>query len=212
MITVLIVEDLIDHQAYLRMAVDCDAGIRCAGIAGNGTDAIRKAAALKPDVILLDIGLPDMNGIECMMKIMEGQWCDARFVICTIHEEDEFVFEALKAGAHSYITKKSAPYQIADAIKDVHKGERPISSSIATKILAQMPMLRQRKAEAPTANLTTKEQDILKLLSKGLSYQEVADSAAITVKTLKWHIHNIYNKLQADNRTEAINKYFGFEM
>ena len=212
MITVLIVEDLIDHQAYLHMASSSDAGIKCVGIAGNGADAIRKAKEFKPDVILLDIGLPDMNGIECMMKIMEIQSFNPRFVICTIHEEDEFIFDALKAGAHSYLTKKSTPYQIADAIKDVYKGERPISSSIATKILAQVPMLRQRKPETQTANLTVKEKDILKFLSKGLSYQEVADYAEITVKTLKWHIHNIYNKLQADNRTEAINKYFGYEM
>jgi two-component system, NarL family, response regulator LiaR len=210
MITVLIAEDRIDHQTYLYMACN-DTHIKCVGIAGNGLDTIRKARELKPDVILMDIGLPDMNGIECMRKIMEDASLSPRFIVCTVHEEDEVIFEALKAGAHAYIVKKSKPYQIADAIKDVYRGERPISSSIATKILAQIPMLKSRKEESAAASLTVKEKDILKLLSKGLSYQEIADHAEITVKTLKWHVHNIYNKLQADNRTEAINRYFGYE-
>jgi DNA-binding NarL/FixJ family response regulator len=211
MITVLIAEDQIDHQVYLHAAANDNAHIKCVGIAGNGHDTIRKARELKPDIILMDIGLPDMSGIECMRKIFEDASANTKVIICTVHEEDETIFDALRSGAHAYIVKKSKPYQIADAIKDVYIGERPISSSIATKILAQIPMLKAKKDESAIASLTVKEKDILKLLSKGLSYQEIADQAEITVKTLKWHVHNIYNKLQADNRTEAINRYFGYE-
>lgn len=212
MITVLIVDDLVDHQTYLYTALSSDPDIRCVGISGNGSDALRKARELKPDIILMDIGLPDMNGITCMLKIAGESSPGSRFVIYTVHEEDEFVFEALKAGAHSYIVKRSKPYQIVDAVKDVYRGERPISSSIATKILAQVPLLKPQKADMPQDNLTTKEKEILKYLSRGLTYQEVADQAGITIKTLKWHVHNIYNKLQADNRTEAINKYYGYQV
>jgi DNA-binding NarL/FixJ family response regulator len=155
----------------------------------------------------MDLGLPDMSGIECITRLKD-KVPTVKFMVCTVHEEDEHIFEALKAGAHSYIVKRSKPYQILDAIKELHNGETPISSCIARKILNAMPKETSNKPEKAEFNITTKEADILKLLSKGHSYQEIADMSFISIKTMKWHVYNIYKKLHADNRTEALNKYF----
>lgn len=207
MITVLIVEDQLDHQIYLNTIVSSDSTLKCLGVIRQGNDAIKEIMTLKPNVVLLDLGLPDMSGIECIIKLKD-KVPTVKFMVCTVHEEDEHIFEALKAGAHSYIVKRSKPYQILDAIKELHNGETPISSCIARKILNAMPKETNNEPEKAEFNITTKEADILKLLSKGHSYQEIADMSFISVKTMKWHVYNIYKKLHADNRTEALNKYF----
>ncbi|MNS57730.1 Transcriptional regulatory protein LiaR [compost metagenome] len=132
-------------------------------------------------------------------------------MVCTINEEDDSIFEALKAGANSYIVKKSKPYQIIDAIMEVFDGEMPISSCIATKILNYMPQSTEEedKPEEEVAySITLKEAELLELLAKGHSYREISNAMAIKITTIKWHVYNIYKKLQAKNRTEAINKYF----
>jgi two-component system, NarL family, response regulator LiaR len=128
-------------------------------------------------------------------------------MVCTVYEEDESIFEALKAGADSYIVKRSKPYQILDAIKELYNGETPISSCIAKKILTALPKESSYTGQSDY-KITSKQKDILGLLSKGYSYQEIADLSFISLKTLKWHVYNIYKKLHADNRTEALNKYF----
>jgi DNA-binding NarL/FixJ family response regulator len=207
MISVLIVEDQLEHQIYLNTVISSDTGLKCLGIIRNGYEAMKEILIQKPDVVLLDLGLPDMSGIECILKLKD-KVPNIKFMVCTVHEEDEIVFEALKAGAHSYIVKKSKPYQILDAIKELHGGETPISSCIARKIMKYIPH-ESCNTEAQTKfHITTREGDILKLLSKGLSYQEIADMSFISITTTKWHVHNIYKKLHADNRTEALNKYF----
>lgn len=208
MISVLIVEDQIEHQMYLNTIVNSDSELKCLGIVRNGLEAIKDIIKLQPNVVLIDIGLPDISGIECI-KQSKMKCLNTKFMICTVNEEDEKIFEALKVGAHSYIVKRSKPYQIIDAIKSVYSGETPISSSIATKILAMIPKEEEKNVKRKDYNITPKENEILKLLSVGHSYQEISDLLYISIKTLKWHIHNIYNKLHADNRTEALNKYFG---
>jgi DNA-binding NarL/FixJ family response regulator len=207
MISVLIVEDQLDHQIYLNTIISSDAELKCLGIIRNGYEAMKEILAKKPDVVLMDIGLPDISGIECILRLKD-KVPSVKFMICTVHEEDENVFEALKAGADSYIVKKSKSYQILDAIKELHRGEMPISSSIARKILNYIPPKSINIQAQSEFHITTKECEILNLLSKGHSYQEIADMAFISIKTIKWHIHNIYKKLHADNRTDALNKYF----
>ncbi|MFA6058311.1 MAG: response regulator transcription factor [Taibaiella sp.] len=207
MISVLIVEDQLDHQIYLNTIVSSDAELKCLGIIRNGNEAIKEIIAQKPDIVLMDIGLPDMSGIECILKL-RPKVPEVKFMVCTVYEEDESIFEALKAGAHSYIVKRSKPYQILDAIKELYNGERPISSCIAKKILNALPKETDNGPARLEYKITSKQEDILKFLAKGYSYQEIADKCFISPKTLKWHVHNIYKKLHADNRMEAVNKYF----
>ncbi len=207
MITVLIVEDQLDHQIYLNTIVSSDSELKCLGIIRNGNEAMKEIIAKRPNVVLMDLGLPDISGIECMLKLKD-KVPDVKFMVCTMHEEDESVFEALKAGAGGYVVKRSKPYQILDAIKELNNGEMPLSSCIARKILNALSRENTNEEARSEFRITAKEDDILKLLSKGHSYQEVADMSFISIKTMKWHIYNIYKKLQADNRTEALNKYF----
>lgn len=209
MINVVIVEDLPIHQLYLKTIIEQNEQLCCLDVFDNGKDAIAKIPLLNPDVVLIDLGLNDISGIECIAQL--SKICtNTKFMVCTVHDEDENVFEALKVGANSYILKKSKPYQIIDAIIEVKEGGSPISSDIARKILNQLPKIKQDvDAIGLTYNITRREKEILNSLSRGLSYQEVADELFISVKTLKKHTYNIYQKLNASNRTEALNRFFG---
>jgi two-component system, NarL family, response regulator LiaR len=206
MITVFIVEDLLEHQTYINTVIETDPELRCLGMTKRGYDAIHSVTKLQPNIVLIDIGLPDISGIECIVKL-KPICPNVKFMICTAHEEDELVFEALKAGADGYILKTSKPYQIIDAIKELYHGGAPLSSTIARKILNELPQ-NKKEPHSIDYNITPKEHDILYLLGKGHSYQEASDLMFISIKTFRWHIHNIYQKLHANNRTEALNRYY----
>jgi two-component system, NarL family, response regulator LiaR len=208
MISVFIVDDIQEHQLYLKTILESNAEMKFLGASATGKEAINAILQLRPDIVLMDIGLPDISGIECI-RSLKPMCPEVQFMICTVHEEDSNIFEALKAGANGYILKKSKGYQVIDAIKDVYNGHMPISSSIARNILNHLPQTDDEKKKPTDYHITPKEAKILNLLAKGKSYQEISDALFISIKTLKWHIHNIYKKLQADNRTEALNNYFG---
>lgn len=211
MIRVLIVEDIPEHQLYFKTVVNNEMHLHCVGVAGDAETAIVLAEQERPDVVLMDIGLPGTSGIECI-KILRARYPEMKFMVCTVHEEDDNVFEALKAGAHSYIVKRSKPHQVVDAINEVYKGESPISSCIATKVLHSLPQLgkeKQADLNAERYSLSKKEQQILSELAKGLTYVEIAGHVHISVSALRWHVHNIYSKLHVSNRMEAINRYYG---
>ena len=207
MISVVIVEDLEAHQIYLRSIIERDPTVQCLGVINNGREALLKIPDFNPDIVLMDIGLPDFSGIECIIKLKHI--CpEVMFMICTIHQEDESVYQALKAGALSYMLKKSKPHQIIDAIHELKEGGSPISSDIARKILAEIPKIKNQDETNKEYHITPRESEILNMLAKGQSYQQIADELFISIKTFRKHIYNIYQKLHADNRTEAINKYF----
>lgn len=207
MINIVIVEDLPIHQLYFKTIIDLDAQLCCLEVFDNGRDAILNIPNLNPHVVLIDLGLNDISGIECIAQL--SKICpETKFMVCTVHDEDENVFEALKSGANSYILKKSKPYQIIDAIIEMHDGGSPISSDIARKVLNQLPKTKAESIDT-SYHITPREKEILNLLSRGLSYQEAADELYISVKTLKKHTYNIYQKLNAGNRTEALNRFFG---
>lgn len=210
MIKILIVEDQPEHQQYFKSIVMSNSNFKYLGIIRDGKVAIKRIKEELPDVVIMDLGLPDISGIECIRQL-KPLGLDTKFMVCTINEEDDSIFEALKAGANSYIVKKSKPYQIIDAIMEVYEGEMPISSCIATKILNYMPRSTEEEelpGEEITDTITLKEAELLTLLAKGHSYKDISDEMSIKVTTIKWHVYNIYKKLQAKNRTEAINKYF----
>ena len=205
MIAVFIVEDNPDIQLLLQTIVSSDAEYNYVGSAVNGVEALDKIPELLPDVVLMDIGLPDISGIDCVRKL-KVLCPNVEFIMCTVYDEDEKVFESLEAGANSYILKKSKPELLRSAIREVHEGGSPMSSDIARKIVAKM---QRREQDRASYGITPREVDVLTMLSKGLTYQEVADGLFISVKTLKKHIYNIYAKLHVDNKVEALNKFFG---
>ena len=205
MISVIIVEDKKDIQELLENVVKSDKEFLCAGVFSNAEDAVEKIPELLPDVVLMDIGLPGMNGIDAVKKL-KPKCPGVEFMMCTIYDEDEKVFEALEAGANSYILKRSQPKELIAAIKDLHEGGSPMSSDIARKVVQRF---HKKKSIREEYGITPREEEILGLLSKGLIYKEVADKLFISVKTMKKHIYNIYEKLHVHSKVEAVNKYLG---
>lgn len=207
MITVYIVEDNKDIGALLQSIVHKNAEYEFSGLSMSGEDALKKIPELLPDVVLMDIGLPGMNGIDCVRQLKK-ECPSVEFIMCTVYDEDEKVFEALKAGATSYILKKSNPELLLNAIKEVYEGGSPMSSDIARKIVMRLQESNSDKVKLQF-KISNREEEILIQLSKGYTYTEIADILFISVKTLKKHIYNIYEKLHVDNKVEALNKYFG---
>lgn len=206
MITVIIVEDQPEHQHHFKTIINNSQFFNCIAIYGNGTDAIAGILNYKPDLVIMDIGLPDISGVECI-QTLKPLVEDVKFMVCTVFEDDNNIFEALKAGASSYMVKRSKPYQIIDGLLEMHNGDMPISSCIATKLLNYLPQ-EEEKSEEKDYTITKQEANILGLLAKGYSNQDIADTLAVKMTTLKWHIYNIFFKMKVKNRTEAINKYF----
>lgn len=206
-ITVCIVEDRIDIREALFSLVDSQPNLTCIGTYENAEDALVGIPELQPNVVLMDIDLPKMNGIECI-KQLKPKCPRVQFMICTVYDEDEKVFEALRTGANGYILKRSPPARLLEAIVELYHGGSPMSSDIARKIVLSFQQKPEEKIQEEY-HITPREQEILQLLSKGLSYQELADKLFISSKTVRKHIFNIYEKLHVNSRMEAVNKYFG---
>jgi DNA-binding NarL/FixJ family response regulator len=202
MITVIIVEDQPEHQYNFKTIINNSPLFECVGIYGNGKNAIEGILQYKPDIVILDIGLPDISGVECIRKL-KSLVEEVKFMVCTVFEDDENIFEALKAGASSYILKRGKPHQLTNALLEMHNGEMPASSCIATKLLNYLPQEEKALEEKKDYTITKQEATILELLSKGCSYQEIADKLTIKIATLKWHIYNIFFKMKVKNRTSA---------
>jgi len=170
----------------------------------NAEDFLNEVEAINPDIVIMDIGLPKLSGIECM-KQLKPLFPKIQFLMWTTFEDDEKIFDALKAGASGYILKTSTPQQLIQAISDLHKGGSPMSSSIARKVIASFhaPEIKQSGY-----NLTSRESEILELLSKGYRYKEIANKLFISLETVRSHIHHIYEKLQVSSRIDALNKVF----
>jgi len=166
----------------------------------NAEEATPAIVAAQPDVVIMDINMPGMNGIDCIKKI-GGDCPNTQFMIFTIYENDEKIFDALAAGASGYLLKKTAPEKIIDAIKDLYNGGSPMSGMIARRVLGHF----KQEKPAGLEILTNKENEILNLLAKGFLYKEIAAKLLITTGTVTQHIHKIYDKLHVSNKTEAIN-------
>ena len=206
-ITVCIVEDRIDIREALFSLVNSQPNLSCIGTYENAEDALMGIPELQPNVVLMDIDLPKMNGIECI-KLLKPKCPRVQFMICTVYDEDEKVFDALRTGANGYILKRSPPARLLEAIVELYHGGSPMSSDIARKIVLSFQQKPEEKIQEEY-HITPREQEILQLLSKGLSYQELADKLFISSKTVRKHIFNIYEKLHVNSRMDAVNKYFG---
>jgi RNA polymerase sigma factor (sigma-70 family) len=203
-ITVAIVEDTEIIRESLKALVSGAEGFDCVGVFENAEDAMAQIPLVCPDVVLTDIGLPGINGIECVRKL-KTLCSKTQYLMCTIFEDDENIFEALKAGATGYILKKTPPVKILEAITELNSGGSPMSGQIARRVIQAM---HQPKKNEALELLTERETEILQLLAKGLRYKEISDQLNISTATVRTHIHNIYEKLQVQSRTDALNKAF----
>lgn len=209
MIAVYIVEDNKDFQTLLTQLLQNHHELMLAGVAATGRDAIKQISSLKPDVVLMDIGLPDMSGVDCIAQL-KPMCTGTEFIAFTVSDQDEVVFEALKAGATSYLMKTTPPDELLKAIKEVYEGGSPISSDIARKVINLFSQQHgKHKSRQDGFGISKREDEMLRHLAEGMTYQEVADKMFISLSTLKSHIYNTYEKLQVGNKVEAINKYFG---
>lgn len=193
----------------LRVVLNAKDDVEVLSIHLTAEDALAKIPELKPEIVLVDIDLGDkrMNGIEAITRL-KPVLPDTQFMILTIFEDHQKVFDALSAGALGYVLKSDKPEKIISAIHDLHEGGSPMSPSIARKIVLSMG--RENHADpAQAALLTSREREVLDLIAKGRLEKEVASDLTISVKTVKAHISNIYAKLQVRTRVEALNKYFG---
>jgi DNA-binding NarL/FixJ family response regulator len=201
MITLCLVEDTPEIHTNIVSLIKGQQGMLLLGSFYNGEEAIPFIQQEQPDIVIMDINLPGINGIECI-RLLSDRCPTTQFMIFTIYENDEKVFDALAAGANAYILKKNVDDKLVAAIMELYAGGAPMSMSIARKVLATF-----NKKNNTLDVLTKKENEILLLLSKGFLYKEIASQLGISVGTVTQHIHNIYSKLHVSNRTEAINKF-----
>jgi len=205
-ISLAIVEDLAEVREGLKQFISLNPEFTILGTFQTAEEAIQKLPQLNPDIVIMDINLPGMSGIECI-KLIKKKIPRTQFMMFTVYENDEKVFEALKAGASGYLLKNTGLLQLIAALKELHNGGSPMSANIARKLVNLFQ--DEHVAEEPASGLSKRENEILLLLSKGLLYKEIADQLGISVGTVRQHIHKIYEKLHVQNRTEALNKAFG---
>ena len=203
-IKVSIVEDLAEVREGLAELVSSDKELLMMENFDNAESAIEKLPALEPDIVVMDINLPGMSGIECI-KIIKGKCPATQFMMFTVYETDEKVLQALQAGATGYLLKRTEPKRILESIKELNQGGSPMSSNIARKLVN---IFLHEKVKTKKEILSGRENEVLELLADGLLYKEIADRLHIGHGTVRQHIHNIYEKLHVQNRTEAVNKYF----
>ncbi len=209
-ISVCVVDDNRDLRNALEEIIDMSEGFECVGTIGTAQEAISQIPYLKPDVVLMDINLgSEETGIDCV-KALKAKVPDTNFMMCTVYEENEKIFQALTAGASGYILKKTAPPQMLVAIRELYEGGAPMSSQIARKVVAafQDKPVTSDGAEN-LQSLSNREKEILEQLSKGLMYKEIAAELFISPETVRKHVYHIYEKLHVTNRIEAVNRFFG---
>lgn len=204
-IIVSIVEDTEDIREALRVLINGSAGFECVHVYADAEEALQNMPANDINVVLMDINLPGKDGIECMISLKPAM-PDAQFMMCTVYDDDDHIFNALQSGASGYILKRTSPAQILEAIRDLHEGGSPMSSEIARRVVGSMQ--KSNKPSEATESLTDRELEILDFLAKGYLYKEIATDLFISKETVKKHIHNIYDKLHVQTRTEALNKAY----
>jgi DNA-binding NarL/FixJ family response regulator len=197
---------LIEDDAALRKAIlgriDGDRRFEIVSDYASAEAAIKQLPQDRPDVVLSDINLPGMSGIDCVRKL-KPQMPATQFVMLTVYEDSERIFQALTAGATGYLVKRASRNELLEAIINVHRGESPMSSGIARKIVASF----QRTEPAETDKLSPREKQVIELLAQGFLYKEIADQLQLSIPTVNGYIRSIYDKLQVHSRSQAVAKF-----
>ncbi len=205
-IKVAIVEDSRGTRESLTELLGRAPTLRCVGAYANGEEALRDIPGEPPDVVLMDINLPGMSGIECVGRLRD-RLPKTQVLMLTTYEETDLIFDSLRNGASGYLLKNMPPAELIQAVEQVHAGGAPMSMQIARKVVNHFQQIK--KPTSDVEKLTKREQEILSLLAKGYLYKEIADQLSITLSTVRAHLHTIYEKLHVQSRTQAVVKFLG---
>ena len=202
--TVSLVEDNDQLRGTLARVISRAEGFQCLSQYGNAEAALEALPKEKPNVVLMDINLPGMNGVECVRQLKQLAPA-TQVIMLTAYEDTENIFNSLAAGASGYLLKRTSSAELIEAIRDVQKGGSPMTTHIARKVVQSFQ--KAGASTQPTENLSQREQEVLDCLSHGLMYKEIAEKLGISYETVHTYIRRIYEKLQVRTRTEAVAKF-----
>ena len=205
-IGVAIVEDDVPAREIIAGWIRGAEGFKVVGEYDDAESAIADLPQRKPSVVLFDINLPGMNGIECVRKL-KPRLPDTQFLMVTVYEDANHIFDALAVGASGYLLKQTRRNELLEALRDVHAGGSPMSSQIARKVVQSFRRNETSGADGEGAELSTREREVLELLARGYLYKEIAEQLKISVQTVNTYIRRIYEKLHVRSRSQAVAKY-----
>jgi DNA-binding NarL/FixJ family response regulator len=205
-IRVSIVEDNRGTRESLTELLTRAPALRFVNAHPSGEEALQKIPTDAPDVVLMDINLPRMNGIECVAQLKQRS-PKTQVLMLTTYEEGDLIFDSLRKGASGYLLKNLPPAELVQAIEQVHAGGAPMSMQIARKVVNHFQQIKKPRSDME--QLTKREHEILALLAKGFLYKEIADQLGISLSTVRAHLHTVYEKLHVQSRTEAVVKFLG---
>jgi DNA-binding NarL/FixJ family response regulator len=204
MIKVGIVEDSKTLREGFETLINRTPGLQCVCTCTTVAEAMKKIPKAQPDVVLMDIQLPDQSGVECTVRIKE-LLPSTQIIIVTVYEDSDRIFQALQAGACGYLLKRAKPERIIAAIQEAQEGGVPMTPEIARKVIGHFR--EQAEAASESGNLSPREKEVLQLVMHGLGNKEIADRLGVTVAAIKWHLQHVYEKLHVHSRTEAALKF-----
>ena len=203
-IRISIVDDNDQIREGLSVLINGSTGFQCVATYATAENALKYLPAQKPDVVLMDIQLPGMSGIQCVRELRR-LLPDLQIMMLTVYEDDDNVFKSIVAGASGYVLKKTPPSELMDAVSDLHNGGSPMSDRIARKVVQAFQQMGKSSRE--TENLTQRESEVLSYVAKGFQDKEIAEKFFLSSETVRTHLRNIYKKLHVRSRTEATLKY-----
>ena len=200
-IKVLVVDDHAVVRDGLVSMLGREEDFTVVGEARNGLEAVERVSELKPDVILMDLRMPEMDGVEAMRRI-RAEYPDSKFIVLTTYDTDEYIFDAIDAGAKGYLLKDASRDALFQAVRAVNKGESIIQPGVTAKILDRLTQLSRQTS--PVGALSGREPEVLQLMAKGTANKEIGTALSLSESTVKTHVANIFNKLEVNNRTDAV--------
>jgi DNA-binding NarL/FixJ family response regulator len=204
MTTIAIVEDNKATQEGLKRIINLSPNYRCICTCSTAEDALRVLPPLHPEIVLMDIQLPGLSGIECVARLKE-LLPEVQVIILTVYADPDRIFSAIRAGASGYLLKRAAPERLLEAIGELQEGGAPMSGSIARKVFGYFQ--DQQTAKVDAEKLSAREREILELIISGLSNKVIADRLNVSMLTLRWHLKQIYRKLHVHSRVEVVLKF-----